>query len=186
MLFVKNSVLMFNFFCFDAWILISNEESNENNVWFGYDIQNTCGFHLGFHLVSKLMHVTNLAIFYWLSNVWIINEFENEEGKSMRFLAIIIRRDPFSLTQIADHQRGQMCGNEGKFSVQFELHEADSSGFRFMHFLILNVELKFQQIYTLLLPFLKFTHKPTSSLFLHFSITFYVDKPKFFNFTCEE
>ena len=76
MLFVKNSVLMFNFFCFDAWILISNEESDENNVWFGYDIQNTCGFHLGFHWVSKLMHVTNLAIFYWLSKVWIINEFE--------------------------------------------------------------------------------------------------------------
>ena len=76
MLFVKNSVLVFNFFCFDAWILISNEESDENNVWFGYDIQNTCGFHLGFHWVSKLMHVTNLAIFYWLSNVWIINEFE--------------------------------------------------------------------------------------------------------------
>ena len=68
---------MFNFFCFDAWILISNEESDENNVWFGYDIQNTCGFHLGFHWVSKLMHVTNLAIFYWLSHVWIINEFEN-------------------------------------------------------------------------------------------------------------
>ena len=34
-----NSVLMFNFFCFDAWILISNEESDENNLWFGYDIQ---------------------------------------------------------------------------------------------------------------------------------------------------
>ena len=29
-----NSVLNFNFFCFDAWILISNEESDENNVWF--------------------------------------------------------------------------------------------------------------------------------------------------------
>ena len=68
---------MFNFFCFDAWILISNEESDENNVWFGYDIQNTCGFHLGFHWVSKLMHVTNLAIFEWLLIVWIINEFEN-------------------------------------------------------------------------------------------------------------
>ena len=54
---------MFNFFCFDAWILISNEESDENNVWFGYDIQNTCGFLLGFHWVSKLMHVTNLGIF---------------------------------------------------------------------------------------------------------------------------
>ena len=61
MLFVKNSVLMFNLFCFDAGILISNEESDENNVWFGYDIQNMCGFHLGFHWVSKLMHVTNLA-----------------------------------------------------------------------------------------------------------------------------
>ena len=72
-----NSVLMFNFFCFNAWLLISNEESDEKNVWFGYDIQNTCGFHLGFHWVSKLMHVTNLAIFYWLSNEWIINDFEN-------------------------------------------------------------------------------------------------------------
>ena len=68
---------MLNFFCFDAWILISNEESDESNVWFGYDIQNTCGFHLGFHWVSKLMHVTNLANFYWLSNLWIINELEN-------------------------------------------------------------------------------------------------------------
>ena len=76
MLIFLNSVLNFNFFCFDAWILISNEESDENNVWFGYDIQNTSGFHLGFHWVSKLMHVTNLAIFYWLSNLWIINEFE--------------------------------------------------------------------------------------------------------------
>ena len=63
MLFFLNSVLMFNFFCFDAWVLISNEESDENNVWFGYDIQNICGFHLGFHWVSKPMHVTNLAIF---------------------------------------------------------------------------------------------------------------------------
>ena len=67
MLIFLNSVLKFNFFCFDAWILISNEDSDENNVWFGYDIQNKCGFHLGFHWVSKLMHVTNLAIFYWLS-----------------------------------------------------------------------------------------------------------------------
>ena len=40
MLIFLNSVLDFNFFCFDAWILISNEESDENNVWFGYDIQN--------------------------------------------------------------------------------------------------------------------------------------------------
>ena len=46
-------------------MLISNEESHENNVWFGYDIQNTCGFHLGFHWVSKVMHVTNLSIFDW-------------------------------------------------------------------------------------------------------------------------
>ena len=43
-------------------ILISNEESDENIVWFRYDIQNTCSFHLGFHWVSKLMHVTNLSI----------------------------------------------------------------------------------------------------------------------------
>ena len=50
-------------------------------MWFGYDIQNTCGFHLGFHWVSKLMHMTNLAIFYWLSNLWIINEFWNMNFK---------------------------------------------------------------------------------------------------------
>ena len=43
--------------------MICNEESNENDVLFGHDIQNTCGFHPGFHWVSKLMHVTNLAIF---------------------------------------------------------------------------------------------------------------------------
>ena len=30
---------------------------------FGHDIQNRCGFHLGFHWVSKLVHVTNLAFF---------------------------------------------------------------------------------------------------------------------------
>ena len=74
---------MFNFFCFDAWILISNEESDENNVCFGYDIQNTCDFHPGFHWVSKVMHVTNLAIFYWLTNVWIINEFEKLLASTM-------------------------------------------------------------------------------------------------------
>ena len=68
-------IFKFNFFCFDAWILISNKESDENNVWFGYDIQNTCGFHLGFHWVSKLKHVTNLAILIGYQT-WIINEFE--------------------------------------------------------------------------------------------------------------
>ena len=39
MLIFLHSVLKFNFFCFDAGILISNEESDENNAWFGYDIQ---------------------------------------------------------------------------------------------------------------------------------------------------
>ena len=86
MLIFLNSVRKFNFFCFDAWILISNEESDENKVWFRYDIQNMCGFHLGFHWVSKLMHVTNLAIFYWVSNVWIINEFENENSTTFNDL----------------------------------------------------------------------------------------------------
>ena len=43
-------------------MLISNEESDENNVWFGYDNQNTCAFHLGFHWVLEVMHVTNLSI----------------------------------------------------------------------------------------------------------------------------
>ena len=60
------------FLCLISFVLMresSNDESDENNMWFGYDIQNTCGFHLGFHWVSKLMHVTNLAIFYWLSKV---------------------------------------------------------------------------------------------------------------------
>ena len=35
---------MFNLFCFDAWILISNEESDEKNVSFGYDIENRVVF----------------------------------------------------------------------------------------------------------------------------------------------
>ena len=46
---------------------MSNEKTDENHAWFWYVIQCTCGFHLCFHRVSKLMHVTNLAIFYWLS-----------------------------------------------------------------------------------------------------------------------
>ena len=98
-----NSVLMFNFFCFNAWPLISNEESDEKNVWFGYDIQNTCGFHLGFHWVSKLMHVTNSAIFYWLSNVWIINEFEKEAFTHSTFVIILY----FSLFQEKNKQRNK-------------------------------------------------------------------------------
>ena len=48
---------------------MSDEKTDENNAWFCYVIQNTCGFHLRFHWVSKLMHVTNLAIFYWLLNL---------------------------------------------------------------------------------------------------------------------
>ena len=51
------------FFCLDPCILISNEESDENHEWFKYVIQDTCGFHLGFHWISKLKHVTNSAIF---------------------------------------------------------------------------------------------------------------------------
>ena len=47
---------------------------HENHTWFWYVIENTCGFHLCFDWVSKLMYVTNLAIFYWLSNIWIINK----------------------------------------------------------------------------------------------------------------
>lgn len=67
-----NSVLKFYFFGFDAWIYTSNEESDENNVRFGYDIQNTCGFHLGFHWVSthardKFSHFS-LAIKSWIIN----------------------------------------------------------------------------------------------------------------------
>ena len=58
---------MFNFFCFDAWILIFNEESDENNVWFGYDIQNTCGFL--FSLGIKTDACDEFSHFYWLSNL---------------------------------------------------------------------------------------------------------------------
>ena len=70
-----NYVLVFNLFRFDAWILISNKESDEN-VWFGYDIQNTRGFHLGVDWVSKVMHVTSLSFFIWLLSTWKINEFK--------------------------------------------------------------------------------------------------------------
>ena len=69
--------LRYYLFCFDPQILMSNEKTDEKHVWFWNVIQSTCGFHLCFHWVSKLMHVTNLAIFYWLSNLWIIDEFEN-------------------------------------------------------------------------------------------------------------
>ena len=81
---------MFNFFCFDAWILISNEESDENNVWFRYDIQNTCGFHLGFHWVDTQAHARDeFSHFYWLSNVWIISEFEKfKSNKSNVFIRV--------------------------------------------------------------------------------------------------
>ena len=61
---------IFNLFCFDPYILMSNEKTDENHAWFWYVIQSTSGFHLCFHWVSKHMHVTNLAIFYWLSSLW--------------------------------------------------------------------------------------------------------------------
>ena len=60
---------------------MSNEESDENNVWFGYDIQNTCGFHLGFHWVSRLMHVTNLAIFIGYQTYELLMSLRNETSK---------------------------------------------------------------------------------------------------------
>ena len=41
---------------------MSDEQTDENHAWFGYVIQDKCDFHLGFHWVSKLIHVTNLAI----------------------------------------------------------------------------------------------------------------------------
>ena len=34
---------------------MSNEKTDGNHAWFWYVIQNTCGFHLCFHWVSKLM-----------------------------------------------------------------------------------------------------------------------------------
>ena len=71
-----NSVIVFNFFCFDAWILISNKESDENNVWFGYDIQNTSGFHQVFpgYQKSCTWRIYPCLIGFWTT--WIINEFE--------------------------------------------------------------------------------------------------------------
>ena len=51
------------------WILISNKESDENNVLFGYNIQNKCGFHLGFHWVSRCMHLTKVGQSNWLITV---------------------------------------------------------------------------------------------------------------------
>ena len=54
-------VLVFNLLCFDPWNLMSNEKTDENQVWFWYVIQNTCGFHLCFHWVSKLMHVIRVV-----------------------------------------------------------------------------------------------------------------------------
>ena len=60
---------------------MSNEKTDENHGWFWYVIQSTCGFHLCFHWVSKIMHVTNLAIFYWLSNLWTMNESEKRVCK---------------------------------------------------------------------------------------------------------
>ena len=78
---------MYSLFCFDPEILMSNEKTDENHAWFWYVVQSTCDFHLCFHWVSELMHVTNLAIFYSLSNLWIINEFENYFFPRAVFLA---------------------------------------------------------------------------------------------------
>ena len=84
MLFFLNSVLKFNFSFFDAWILVSNEESDENNVWFGFDTQNTCVFHLGFHWVSNLMHVTNLAIFIGYQTYELLMSLRNSNSNFVR------------------------------------------------------------------------------------------------------
>ena len=39
----------------------------KNHSWFGNVIQNKCDFHVVFHWVSKLRHLTNLGGFYWPS-----------------------------------------------------------------------------------------------------------------------
>ena len=49
-------------------------EDRWNHTLFWYVIQGTCGFHLCFHWIWKLM---NLAIFNWLSKLWIISDFWN-------------------------------------------------------------------------------------------------------------
>jgi len=49
-------------------------EDRWNHALFWYVIQGTCGFHLCFHWIWKLM---NLAIFNWLSKLWIISDFWN-------------------------------------------------------------------------------------------------------------
>ena len=78
-----------------AIILISNEESDENNEWFGYDIQNKCGFHLGFHWSSKVMHAMNLSSFDKLLSSWVINEFENPWWNTRSCFGHITSRSAF-------------------------------------------------------------------------------------------
>ena len=96
--------------------MVSTEESDENNMWFGYDIQNTCVSDLGFHWVSKLMHMTNLAIFYWLSNLCIINEFEKELKKIMNFKNIRL-----SLSRHHQKKAALHCSAESVFIKEHKI-----------------------------------------------------------------
>ena len=82
---------MFNLFCSDPWILMSSEKTDGNHTWFWYVIQNMCVFHRCFHKVSKLMHTTKLAIFYWVletiftPNVQFVFSFLNFTGNVSLF-----------------------------------------------------------------------------------------------------
>ena len=56
-------IFLILFLCLISFVLMREslyrtEGSDENNFWFGCDIQklNTHGFHLGFHCVSKVIH----------------------------------------------------------------------------------------------------------------------------------
>ena len=46
--------------------------------------QNTACFHLVFHWVSKLVHLTKIDINYWLLMSWIINKFEKCSATILR------------------------------------------------------------------------------------------------------
>ena len=67
---------------------------HENNEWFWYVIQSTCGFHLCFHWISKLLHVTKLAIFYWLSTYDLLMSLRTNLLASRTFARAYLKSDP--------------------------------------------------------------------------------------------
>ena len=65
---MENQLLKTLFLGLISFVLMRKSLYPKRNVMkttygFGYDIQITCGFYLGFHWVSKVVHVTNLSTF---------------------------------------------------------------------------------------------------------------------------